>query len=92
MQLGSTCTACYSVVVSERAAQVLEEALQLEIDERAKLASQIIASVDGEPDADAESAWASEIEGRARRAIAGESKGIEWESVRSRVEAKLAGK
>ncbi len=37
-----------------------------------------------------ESVWAVEIERRARRAIAGESQGTDWESVRSRVQNKLA--
>ena len=42
--------------VSERAARVVEQALQLSVDERAEVAAEIIASVDGEPDADAEQA------------------------------------
>ncbi len=76
--------------MSDRAAQVYAEALELELDERAELASQMIASIDGLPDADAESAWAVEIERRARRTIAGDSQGTDWESIRSRVETKLA--
>tara|TARA_R110002073_G_C9488815_1_gene580641 strand:+ start:3275 stop:3508 length:234 start_codon:yes stop_codon:yes gene_type:complete len=76
--------------VSSRAAQIYTQALELEIDERAELASQMIASIDGLPDADAESAWAAEIESRARRAITGETQGIDWTSIRSRVKSKLA--
>ena len=75
--------------MSERAARVVEQALQLTVEERAEVAAEIIASVDGEPDADAEEAWAAEIERRARRAIAGESQGTDWETVRARIEAKL---
>jgi putative addiction module component (TIGR02574 family) len=75
--------------VSERAAQVLKEALELSPEERAEVAAELIASVDGEPDADAEAAWAVEIERRARRALSGQSQGTDWETVRARIEAKL---
>jgi hypothetical protein len=43
--------------------------------------------VDGEPDADSEDAWAAEIERRAARALAGESHGKEWATVRAELEA-----
>lgn len=76
--------------MSEQASSVLQEALKLSIDERADLAAEIIASVDGDPDSDAEQAWANEIERRARRALAGESRGTDWDTIRSRIEAKLS--
>ena len=57
--------------MSDATARLLEEALPLDVRERAELAAELIASVDGEPDADADAAWAAEIERRARRALAG---------------------
>ena len=48
--------------VSDATARLLEEALRLDVRERAELAAELIASVDGEPGADADGAWAAEIE------------------------------
>lgn len=76
--------------MTSRAAQIYTQALELDVDERAELVTKMIASIDGVADADAENAWAVEIEHRARRAIASESQGTDWESIRSRVESKLA--
>ena len=61
--------------MSNAARHLLEEALRLPLQERAELAAELLASVDGEPDADVDAAWAAEIERRARRVIAGESEG-----------------
>jgi putative addiction module component (TIGR02574 family) len=69
--------------------RILDEALQLSIAERARLAAELIASIDGPPDADAEEAWAAEVERRARRAVDGDSVGEDWENVRRRVGDKL---
>jgi putative addiction module component (TIGR02574 family) len=77
--------------MSEQAHKVLQEALQLSTEERARLAAELIASVDGEAEEDAEAAWAAEIERRARRALSGESKGEDWDVVRSRIERKHFG-
>ena len=70
---------------------MLREALALPLEERADVAAELLASLDGaEPDvADVEAAWAAEIETRARRALAGNSSGIPWEDVRRRAEADL---
>ncbi len=57
-------------------------ALQLSVDERAELAAELLASLDGEPDADVEAAWAAEIERRARRVRRESSRGRSWEQVR----------
>jgi len=75
--------------MSRRAEELLEDALQLTLEERANLVSELIASIDGEPDEDAERAWAAEIARRARRAIAGESSGTDWDIVKARIEGKL---
>jgi putative addiction module component (TIGR02574 family) len=62
------------------------------VDERADLAAELLASLDGpgvEDPAAVEEAWAKEVERRARRVMAGESQGIPWDDVRTRAEAAL---
>ena len=78
--------------MTSRAQELLREALTLPIAERADVAAERLASLDpAETDnpAEVEAAWASEIERRARRVIAGESAGIPWSDVRQRAEAEL---
>ena len=76
----------------EQARQVIEEALRLPVAERAGVIAELLASLDGEPEPDAEAAWAAEIERRARRALGGESKGKDWQASRSDIEAGRARK
>jgi hypothetical protein len=64
---------------------VLGVALQLTVKQRARLAAELLASLEGEADPAAESAWARELEVRARRALAGESNGTDWATVRARI-------
>jgi putative addiction module component (TIGR02574 family) len=78
--------------MTTRAQELLREALALPIDERADLAAELLASLDGtgtENPADVEAAWAAEIEKRARRVLAWESEGRPWEDVRARADAEL---
>jgi putative addiction module component (TIGR02574 family) len=79
--------------MTDRAQQLLREALTLPVDERADVAAELLASLDAPPAMDAagvEEAWAREIERRARRVMAGESVGEPWEDVRARVARRLA--
>ena len=73
--------------MSERARKLLEDALGLPISERAELAADLLASLDGEPEAEVERAWAAEIERRAREALANPDDDIAWESVRAELHA-----
>lgn len=78
--------------MTDRAQDLLREALTLPIDERADVAAELLASLDdagAEDPAEVEAAWAAEIEKRARRVMARESQGIPWEEVRARAEAEL---
>jgi len=68
--------------MSRTAQRVLDEALQLDLSDRAEVAAQLLASLDGEPDQDAEAAWAAEIERRAERARSGGDAGRPWAEVR----------
>lgn len=78
--------------MTSRAQELLREALTLPIAERADVAAELLASLDAaETDnpAEVEAAWASEIERRARRVMAGESTSIPWSDVRQRAQADL---
>ncbi|MBZ5657283.1 MAG: addiction module protein [Acidobacteriia bacterium] len=80
--------------MTDRAQDLLREALTLPIDQRADVAAELLASLDEPSTMDAEAvqaAWASEIERRARRVMAGESVGEQWEHVRALVARRLAG-
>ena len=69
--------------------KVLDEALQLELSERAELAAELLASLDGEPDEEAEAAWADEIKRRLTRARSGADEGRPWPAVRDAVKDAL---
>jgi putative addiction module component (TIGR02574 family) len=77
--------------MTDRAQALLREALTLAAEERADVAAELLASLDyPETDlSDVEAVWAAEIEKRARRVMAGESRGVSWEDVRLRAEAEL---
>jgi putative addiction module component (TIGR02574 family) len=77
------------VPVTKATSKLLEDALKLEVSERAELASELIASLDAAGDDDAEAAWAIEIEERAARARSGEDLGKPWPEVRERLERDL---
>jgi putative addiction module component (TIGR02574 family) len=79
--------------MTDRAQELLREALTLPIDQRADVAAELLASLDEPSTMDpkaVQAAWASEIERRARRVMAGESVGELWEDVRARVARRLA--
>lgn len=62
--------------MNRSAAEVLEAGLALPEDQRAPVAEKLLASLDGEVDADAESEWATEIERRLARIEAGQTKSV----------------
>jgi len=76
--------------VSKTGEKLLEDALKLGLSERAELAAELLASLDGAPDDDAEAAWAAEIERRAARARSGEDPGKAWPDVRDRIKSGLS--
>ena len=65
--------------------ELLNEALDLSADDRAELAAELLASLDGPRDASAPAAWADEIRRRVDRAVAGEAKGTPWPELRERL-------
>lgn len=75
-------------LMTDRAQTLLREALMLAPGERADVAAELLASLDepaAEDPAAVQAAWATEIERRARRVLAGESAGERWEDVRDRI-------
>jgi hypothetical protein len=75
--------------MSGRARKLLGEALGLSDEERADVALELVASLDGPTDADAEDVWFVEIERRARRALADPDGGEDWAAVRAEIESSL---
>jgi len=78
-----------------RAETVLLEALKLSPQERADVAAELLSSLDDVPVAEAaevERAWGAEIERRARRVLAGESKGVPWDKIQQGVRDRLGGR
>jgi putative addiction module component (TIGR02574 family) len=71
---------------------VLAEALRLGEDERAELAAEILASLDGPADHDSEQAWADEIKRRIASIEAGSAQLEPWDEVRRRIEKEILGR
>ncbi len=63
--------------------------MSLSDDERAEVALELVASLDGPRDVDAEDEWIVEIERRARRVLADPNGGEDWASVRAEIESSL---
>ena len=71
---------------------VLADALRLEPNSRAELAAELLASLDGPADPDAEAAWDAEIERRIAAIEAG-TMGLEpWSDVKRRIERDVLGR
>jgi len=71
--------------MSSEARKILEDALALSPDERAALAYELLESLGADRDQGFDQAGAAEITRRAERFRAGESKGIPFEEVKTRV-------
>lgn len=76
----------------KEARAVLADALRLDIDARAQLAAELLASLDGPADPDAESAWAAEIERRVAAIESGTAELEPWEDVKHRIERDILGR
>jgi putative addiction module component (TIGR02574 family) len=75
--------------MTDAAKKLLEAASALPEDERLELASELIASVDGPPDGDWESAWLAEPDRRAEAARDRGEPASEWSDVRARLLSQL---
>jgi putative addiction module component (TIGR02574 family) len=75
--------------VTKPAEKVLSDALTLDTRERAEIAAQLIASLDGEPEEDVEAAWAAEVDRRIEAVEAGRTKLVPWGDVERGVEEEI---
>jgi putative addiction module component (TIGR02574 family) len=71
---------------------VLADALKLDMEARAELAAELLASLDGPADPGAEEAWAAEIERRAAAIESGTLKLESWDEVKRRIERDILGR
>ncbi|HEY2734510.1 MAG TPA: addiction module protein [Polyangiales bacterium] len=70
----------------------LSELLGLPVEERAKLALELIRSLDDEPDADAATAWDAEIERRGAEVDAGTAETMTLDEYRAHVRQRRAAR
>ena len=78
--------------MSKAAQSVFADALRLEPDTRAELAAELLASLDGPADPDAEAAWDVEIERRITAIEAGTIRLEPWADVKRRIEKEILGR
>ncbi len=71
---------------------VLAELFRLPPEERAKLALELIRSLDGEAEADADEAWAAEIERRGAEVDAGTAETMTFDEYREHVRRRRAAR
>ena len=76
--------------MSATADSILGTVLALPPDERARIAAELIASLDEGEDTGVETAWAAEIERRIAEIESGEAETVSWEEARARIRSKLA--
>jgi putative addiction module component (TIGR02574 family) len=74
------------------ARKLLNDLLTLSEEDRLDIASAMIASVDGPPDADWDAAWLAELDRRVAAAAARDAPPPEWGEVRARVLRRLASR
>lgn len=78
--------------MTESARQLLANALRLDLDARAEIAAELLASLDGPGDPDAEAAWAAEIDRRVVAIESGASTLEPWEDVKRRIAKDILGR
>ena len=78
--------------MTKGAQAVLADALRLDSAARAELAAELLASLDGPGDSDAESAWNAEINRRIEAIEAGTIRLEPWDQVKRRIETALLGR
>ena len=78
--------------MTKPAEAILADALRLGPDARAQLAAELLASLDGPSDPDAETEWQAEIARRVADLEAGRTKLEAWEDVKRRIEKSILGR
>jgi len=78
--------------MTKAAEAILADALKLDVEARAEVAAELLASLDGPADPDAEAAWEVEIARRVAAIEAGTIKLEPWEDVKRRIEKEILGR
>ncbi len=78
--------------MTKAAEAVLADALKLDVEARAELAAELLASLDGPADPDAEAAWEVEIARRVAAIEVGTVQLEPWEAVKRRIEKEILGR
>jgi putative addiction module component (TIGR02574 family) len=78
--------------VTKAVESILADALELDVEARAEVAAELLASLDGPADPDAEAAWEVEIARRVAAIEAGTIKLEPWEDVKRRIEKEILGR
>ena len=78
----------YDCLVTTAAETLLEQALTLPVQERALLASGLLASLDSEAldEAEVERLWSAETNRREKQMDSGEAEGVTWEHLLQRID------
>ena len=79
-------------MMTQATAAVLADAMRLDEHARAELAAQLLASLDGPSDANAEAEWAKEIERRVASIESGTAVLEPWDEVKRRIERDILGR
>ena len=74
------------------APDILADALRLEPAARAEVAAELLASLDGPTEPDAEAAWDAEIQRRIEAIEAGSARLEPWSEVKRRIERDILGR
>jgi len=90
--VGRSAEAYNGVIMTQVAAAVLADALRLDEHARAELAAELLASLDGPADPDAETQWAAEIGQRVASIDGGTAILEPWSDVRRRIERDVLGR
>ncbi len=75
--------------MSRSTADLLDSALRLPREDRALLASELIASLDGAPEAGVEEAWDAEVAQRVAQVDSGKARLVSWDDVKAEVSSAL---
>jgi hypothetical protein len=78
--------------MTQAASAILADALRLDEHARAELAAQLLASLDGPSDPDAEAEWAREIERRVASIESGTAVLEPWDVVNRRIDRDVLGR
>jgi putative addiction module component (TIGR02574 family) len=71
--------------MSISAEALLDSALKLPSQDRARIAAELIASLDGTPEAGVEAAWDAEVERRIEQVDQGKVQLLDWNAVKAEV-------